>query len=54
VSKGSYASIIKRRAMKEARLSFTDRLREAVRTGKPMTSVLFKVEGKKVLAIEKK
>lgn len=40
--------------MKESRLTFTDRLRETVRTSKPVVDVLFKREGKKILAIVKK
>jgi len=51
--KGSFIQQIKRRAMKEAGLTATERLREAVRTGKPMSDVAFKMEGKKLVAVAK-
>jgi len=51
--KGSYVQTIKRRAMKEGGVTFTERMREAVRIRKPVADVVFKVEGKKVLAVAK-
>lgn len=52
--KSSYAQMIKRQAKKAAGLTFTDRCKEAVRTGTKVADVLFKREGKQILAIAKK
>ncbi len=51
--KGSYVQTIKRRAMKEGGLTFAQRLAKAVRSGTKVSDVVFKVEGKKVLAVAK-
>lgn len=52
--RGSYAQMIKRQAKRDAGLTFADRLKEAVRTGTKVADVLFKREGKKILAVAAK
>ncbi len=51
-SKESLARKMKRKAMKEAGLTFADRVTESVRTGKPISEVGYKIEGKKIVAVK--
>lgn len=39
--------------MKEASLTFADRVSESIRTGKPISEVEYKMEGKKIVAVKK-
>ncbi len=51
MKKQSWIRDIKRGAMKAAGLTFTQRVRESIRTGKPIAEVVYKKEGKQVVAV---
>ncbi len=53
MSKQSVIRKLKRKAMKEAGLTFADRVTESIRTGKPVAKVEYKVEGKRIVAVKK-
>lgn len=52
MKKGSWLRPIKRDAMRIEGLTFTQRMRESVRSGKPITRVGFKREGKQIVAVK--
>ena len=51
-SKESLVRKMKRKAMKEAGLTFADRITESIRTGKPTAEVGYKIEGNKIVAVK--
>ncbi len=53
MSKHSILRKLKRKSMREVGLTFSDRLTESIRTGKPMSEVTYKVVGKRIVAVKK-
>ncbi len=50
MSKGSFIRQMKRKIMREGGVSFTERMTESIRTGKPPKQVYFEKQGKQVVA----
>lgn len=53
MSKGSWLRQAKRKVIREGGVTFTERVKEAMRTGKPMKQVYFEKDGKQVIAKSK-
>ena len=52
MSKQSWVRKLKRKAMKDAGLTYADRVTESIRTGTPIVEVGYKMDGKEVKAVK--